>query len=181
MACYHCQQTLTGILSAQNTHTHTLPRSLCLLTAAGPPQGSCEVKICYIMQPCIDFPPLEVGQLPARSETGDESCRALFPPATGSDSLQDWLAKQHGGPCHVAASNTPHTVVYDLPSFLAAAFCFHAVWKHSRADRSGYHAATFDRLWKRKKKKERERDTAFLSHIHTHQPPRQEKHLWLHS
>jgi len=77
VACNHCQQTLTGILST-HTHTHTpsLARSLelCLLTAAGPPQGSCEVKICYIMQPCIDFPPLEVGQLPARSETGDESC-----------------------------------------------------------------------------------------------------------
>lgn len=140
MACNHCQQTLTGILSAQ-THTHTpslaCSLALCLLTAAGPPQGSCEVKICYIMQPCIDFPPLEVGQLPARSETGDESCRALFPPATGSDSLQDWLAKQHGAPCHVAGSNTPHTVVYDLLSFLAAAFCFHAILKHLHADRSG--------------------------------------------
>lgn len=141
MACNHSQQTLTGILSVQ-THTHIHPPSLCLLTAAGPPQGSYKVKICYIMQPCIDFPPLEVGQLPAHSETGDESCRALFPPATGSNSLQGCLVKQHGAPCHEAGSNTPHTVVYDLPSLLAASFCFHAVQKHSRTDPSGCCAAT---------------------------------------
>lgn len=49
--------------AVNNTQTPALQP--CLLTAARPPQSSSEVKICYIMQPSIDFPPLASRQLPA--------------------------------------------------------------------------------------------------------------------
>ncbi len=55
--------TSTQTESVNNTQTPAL--QLCLLTAARPPQSSSEVKICYIMQPSIDFPPLAPCQLPA--------------------------------------------------------------------------------------------------------------------
>lgn len=59
----------------RHTHTHTHFNALLVnntnarpprsLTAASPPQSSSEVKICYIMQPSIDFPALALCQLPA--------------------------------------------------------------------------------------------------------------------
>lgn len=72
--------------SVNNTQTPAL--QLCLLTAARPPRSSSEVKICYIMQPSIDFPPLAVCQLPApKSELW------CFVPWGDSYSLPDGVAE----------------------------------------------------------------------------------------
>ena len=78
--------TSTQTESVNNTQTPAL--QLCLLTAARPPQSSSEVKICYIMQPSIDFPPLAKGQLPA-----PKSELEPFVPWGDSYSLPDGVAE----------------------------------------------------------------------------------------
>lgn len=77
--------TTTQTESVNNTQTPAL--QLCLLAAARPPQSSSEVKICYIMQPSIDFPPLALSQLPA-----PKSNISRFVPSGDSYSLPDSMA-----------------------------------------------------------------------------------------
>lgn len=78
--------TSTQTESVNNTQPPAL--QLCLLTAARPPQSSSEVKICYIMQPSIDFPPLARCQLPA-----PKSKLSRFVPWGDSYSLLDGVAE----------------------------------------------------------------------------------------
>lgn len=64
-ACTRPQHIHRHLTTQSVNSTQTPALQPCLLTAARPPQSSCEVKICYIMQPSIDFPPLAPCQLPA--------------------------------------------------------------------------------------------------------------------